>query len=222
MGCTREEQMRWLNEVWEAATRARTNGIDVRAVTTWALLGSFDWNSLVTRETDYYEPGAYDVRGPVPRPTALASMVRALATDGRFEHPVLATPGWWNRRQSTLNRDATRIVARPILIICDSNERWRDLAKACDLRGLVHATVDPYDFDAGSAEDLARVLDQHRPWAVIDAAGSAEALSEVCERRGIAFTTYSPHDPDASATLDALLDDSCRYAESPESSRAVA
>ena len=37
-----------------------------RAVTVWALLGSFDWDSLVTSR-GHYEPGAFDVRGPARR-----------------------------------------------------------------------------------------------------------------------------------------------------------
>ena len=50
LGCTREEQMRWLVEAWNAAVDARSDGIDVRAVTAWAAFGSSDWASLVTRE----------------------------------------------------------------------------------------------------------------------------------------------------------------------------
>jgi hypothetical protein len=34
----------------------------VRAVTAWALLGSYDWDSLLTRRRGNYEPGAFDVR----------------------------------------------------------------------------------------------------------------------------------------------------------------
>jgi dTDP-4-dehydrorhamnose reductase len=49
----REDQLRWLLEIWEAAHTARGNGADVRAVTVWALLGSFDWNSLVTECRGY-------------------------------------------------------------------------------------------------------------------------------------------------------------------------
>ena len=133
IGCTREEQMRWLHEVWQAARRARASGVDVRAVTSWALLGSHDWNSLVTRETDYYEPGVFDVRGPVPRPTALAAMVRALATDGSYDHPVLATPGWWNRGRSPFSNAAnTRVHAPPILIIENGEQHGRELVKTCE------------------------------------------------------------------------------------------
>ena len=78
LGCTREEQMRWLAEVWQGAHRARARGVDVRAVTAWALLGAYDWDSLLTRAAGHYEPGAFDVRGPAPRLTALGRMIADL------------------------------------------------------------------------------------------------------------------------------------------------
>ena len=62
LGCTREEQLRWLKEIWDAALRLRARGADVRAVTAWALLGSYDWDSLLTRRRGHYETGAFDVR----------------------------------------------------------------------------------------------------------------------------------------------------------------
>jgi dTDP-4-dehydrorhamnose reductase len=102
MGCTREEQMRWLLEIWSGAERARLEGANVVAVTLWAVLGSFDWNTLVTRESGHYEPGAFDVRGPCPRVTALGRMARELASGKAPEHPVLSTPGWWRRRERLL------------------------------------------------------------------------------------------------------------------------
>ncbi len=223
IGCTREEQMRWLDEVWHAATRARSTGVEVRAVTSWALLGSHDWNSLVTRETDYYEPGVFDVRGPVARPTALAAMVRALATNGSYDHPVLATPGWWNRGRSPFAAPLdARAHAPPILIVENSEQHGRELAKACAHRGLAHVVIDRDDLDLGCASELARAMDAHHPWAVIDAAGIPDLLADVCELRALAFVSYSPHAPDASETLDMLLDDSCSAADYPEQSAAVA
>ena len=222
IGCTREEQMRWLHEVWQAANRARSGGVDVRAVTSWALLGSHDWNSLVTRETDYYEPGAFDVRGPVPRATALASMVHALATERRFEHPVLATPGWWHRGRSSSLAAVSDALARPILIVDDAAQHGRALGTVCAVRGLAHVVIDRDDIDIESASELDRTLDAHRPWAVIDATGNGDLLSDACERRALPFISYSPHAPDAGALLDTLLDDSCRMVEDPEQSTAIA
>ena len=73
LGCTREEQMRWLLEVWHGAEPRPGKGRDVRAVTAWSLLGAFDWDSLLTRAGGHYEPGAFDVRAPRPGPPLWAA-----------------------------------------------------------------------------------------------------------------------------------------------------
>ena len=210
IGCTREEQMRWLHEVWQAGTRARRDGIDVRAVTTWALLGSYDWNSLVTRETGHYEPGAFDVRGPVPRATALAGMVRAIASEGRYEHPVLETPGWWRRGEAVAAR------GRPILIVAETTEAGRALVDACVRRGLAHALYECHELDIHSPSAVSYALDAQCPWAVISAAGYADSLADECERRGLPIVSHSPNAMEPGETLDLLLDDSCMLAEPAE------
>lgn len=93
----REDQLRWLREIWQAARSQRDAGADIRAVTVWALLGSYDWNCLVTACHGYYEPGPFDVRGAVPRPTAVARLMRRLSSGRQPEHPVLRGAGWWHR-----------------------------------------------------------------------------------------------------------------------------
>jgi dTDP-4-dehydrorhamnose reductase len=95
IGCTREQQIRWLVALYDGATHALEAGVPVRAITTWALFGSFNWHCLVTRDDGAYEPGVFDVRGPTPRPTRLAEVVRCLAAGRRPGHPVIAGPGWW-------------------------------------------------------------------------------------------------------------------------------
>src|SRR4028119_1225628 len=89
LGCTREEQLRWLKEVWDAAQILRQQGVDIRAITSWSLLGAYDWNSLVTRDAGHYEPGVFDLRGSHPRPTALAQMLKDLADGRKPNHPLL-------------------------------------------------------------------------------------------------------------------------------------
>ncbi|MDQ3811653.1 MAG: family 1 glycosylhydrolase, partial [Chloroflexota bacterium] len=101
-GCTREEQLRWLVEVWDQAAEARADGVDVRAVTAWSLLGAFDWDSLVTAERGTYHAGAFDVRAPEPRRTALADALVDLAAGHRPQPPTLASPGWWRRPERLL------------------------------------------------------------------------------------------------------------------------
>jgi dTDP-4-dehydrorhamnose reductase len=102
LGCTREEQLRWLREIWQVAQSLRQEGVDFRAITVWSLLGTYDWNSLVTRAEGFYEPGVFDVRSQVPRPTAIAKMVQALAAGQTYTHPLLDLPGWWQRSQRLL------------------------------------------------------------------------------------------------------------------------
>ncbi len=101
LACEPAEQVRWLAEMWDAALAARDRGADVRAVTAWALLGSFDWHCLVTRDEGRYEPGAFDIRGGSPQPTALADHIRRLAAGSAPAHPFPG-PGWWRRPERLL------------------------------------------------------------------------------------------------------------------------
>ena len=98
LGSTVDEQMRWFHEAWQASQITRERGMDVRAVTTWALLGSFDWDSLVTRAAGNYEAGAFELHDNAVHPTALADMLRILARNGSIHDPTLARPGWWRKR----------------------------------------------------------------------------------------------------------------------------
>jgi dTDP-4-dehydrorhamnose reductase len=103
LGCREpEESVRWLMEVWDGACRLRQEGVDLHAVTVWSMFGAMDWCSLLRRRDGNYEPGVFDVRHDPPRPTPLAEAVRALATTGRYLHPVAQEPGWWRREDRYL------------------------------------------------------------------------------------------------------------------------
>jgi len=104
LGGTRDEQMRWLVESYEAAVALRARGADVRGVTVWALLGMYDWNSLMLDPSGFYESGAFDVRDGTLRPTALAELIRELASGRPYTHPVLSVPGWWRRPERLIYR----------------------------------------------------------------------------------------------------------------------
>jgi dTDP-4-dehydrorhamnose reductase len=198
-GCTREEQMRWTFEAWRSCQRLADRGVDVRAVTAWALLGSYYWNSLLTREDGHYEPGAFDLRGGAPRPTAHAQMLRALANDQPV-HPAVNAPGWWRRDvriefQPVLRTaealppprawEPEQVLSRPVLITGATGTLGQALARACELRGLPYILTDrrqlPLDDQAGAEQVIARC----EPWAVINAAGwvrvdDAETDEEAC------------------------------------------
>ena len=96
-GCTRDEQVRWLHQVWTEAEAARREGVDLRAVTLWAVFGMMDWRSLLTRREGAYDVGCFDTRSEVPRPTLLAKTASQLGRGETFDHPLLDLPGWWRR-----------------------------------------------------------------------------------------------------------------------------
>ena len=175
-GCTREEQLRWLDEVWRAAHDVRAHGADVRAVTLWSLLGADGWDTLLTGGGTY-EPGVFDVRSAPPRPTAVAAMARALATEGGYDHPVLCAPGWWRRPErlwyppeGAVAR-APRTAAPPLAITGATGTLGRALARVCELRGLPYRLLSRAQLEVSDGEAARAVLDAVRPWAVVNAAG---------------------------------------------------
>lgn len=182
-GCTREEQMRWIAEAWDTGLKLRGEGVDVQAVTIWSLLGSSGWNTLLTRP-GIYEPGVFDVSSGKPRSTALAELIRGLPEAA--PRPAMArSAGWWRRAirfaHPVVHRPAPATAHRmpsapqadgpPILILGATGTLGQALARACTLRNLRYVPAARSAIDVRDAAGIARALDQHRPWAVINAAG---------------------------------------------------
>ena len=193
-GCTREEQLRWLDDVWRGAVELREEGVDVRAVTVWAAFGAFGWSDLATCGDGLYETGMFDVRAPAPRPTAVAGMAADLAGRGRHHHPVLESPGWWRRLDRLLYPPvggqaaaAPPDSARPLLIAGARGTLGRAFARLCRERGLEHRLLARPELDVADARSVARAFREHRPWAVVNCAGyirvdDAELEEEACRR----------------------------------------
>lgn len=185
LGGRREDQLRWVQEFWFATRQAREEGIDLRAMTLWALLGSFDWSSLVTRLQGHYEPGAFDVRGQEPRPTAIARLLMELARgDDPVDRALIEQPGWWRRpsrvlptvaaaQRSTpvLESRLTRKYHRPLLVTGATGTLGQAFARICELRGLDTAVRKRTEMDICDRASIERALDETRPWAVVNAAG---------------------------------------------------
>ena len=195
-GCTREEQLRWLEEVWRAASSARAKGADVRAVTVWSLLGTFGWNEMLTRGTDFYEPGA---------------------TTGSFEHPVLDGRGWW-RRPERLWYPPVGAVARPnagrqrpLLITGATGTLGRAFAEIATERGLAHVLTNRRRLDAADPVSVEAALRAIKPWAIVNTAGyvrvddaqldqpacyrentlAASTLARACAQQSLPLLTFS-------------------------------
>lgn len=182
LNCTREEQVRWFMEAWNTAVELCREGVPVRAVTAWSLLGACDWNSLVTCSNNHYEPGVYDIRASVPRATLLARMIKELNYKGTFNHPCLSTPGWWRRPERFFAHcrplqepDGFEVAADdaspPLLIIGSSGTLGQGFSRICTLRGLRHHLLSRQQLNITDGTAVTEILRQYKPWAVINTAG---------------------------------------------------
>jgi dTDP-4-dehydrorhamnose reductase len=177
LACYREDQMRWLVEAWRGALAARAKGADVRAITVWSAFGAVGWNNLVTRASGDYEPGAYDVRGPTPRRTALATLAQDLA---RQKQPsALASGiGWWRSSTRLSYGPASEgpepgLEKRPSVLVLGSGPFARRIAQLCHRRfdcivaPTLRSARGVLSRAAESRDVLSREEGGARPWAVI-------------------------------------------------------
>jgi dTDP-4-dehydrorhamnose reductase len=217
-GGARDDQLRWLMQVWNSALKLRGEGVDLRAVTVWSIFGCVDWNTLLMGNNGFYESGLFDVRCDPPRATALAKAAQSLATTGRFEHPVLEGEGWWKREgryfwdlAQPVRAPAAMTSSRKLLITGASGTLGRAISRICHHRGLAHELLSRADMDIADQASVEAALSRHRPWAVINAAGyvrvadasreadrcyrenahGAEVLATACAKLGIPYVTFS-------------------------------
>ncbi len=220
VGCTREEQMRWLRDAWATATQLRAEGAAIEAVTVWSLFGAYDWDSLLTRQDGHYESGTFDVRGPTPRETAIVPLIRTLAAGEPPSHPVLDGQGWWQRPErfhvptsvpSSAMAAPTLPSSVPLLIVGATGTLGQAFAGACRQRDIHHVVTSREQLDLRNAAQIGEVLDTLRPWSVINCAGWVRVddaehqaedclaanftgcvdLARACAERGIHYSCFS-------------------------------
>jgi dTDP-4-dehydrorhamnose reductase len=215
-GSWRDDQVRWLSEVWSAACQVKKEGADIRAVTVWSLFGAVDWNSLLMRRSGFYEPGPFDIRARKLRRTALAAATASLTATQQFDHPILDRPGWWKRdsryyeapkRKRRLGMSGS---PRCVAIVGARTSLGRAFVRLCKMRGIETIRIDAQSA-AQSQDDLPTELRRLHVWAVIHAAGppangsTAKRSSstqrdidllrglwtDTCKGLGIPFVTFS-------------------------------
>lgn len=188
LNCTREEQLRWLKEIWDTCLELKTEGVNIKAVTAWSLFGAFGWNSLLTSKKLDYEAGAFDIRSGVPRATALTSLIKDLASNGKSDHHLLSQKGWWHkeafakRKEKTLLHD---IDILPVLIIGKRGTLGKAFAKICDERAIPYFLLGREDMDITNEHEIDQTIMRYNPWAIINTAGfvrvdDAEGEMEKC------------------------------------------
>ncbi|GAB3171125.1 dTDP-4-dehydrorhamnose reductase [Telluribacter humicola] len=218
--CTREEQVRWFYGIWQTANKLKKDGVDVRAITAWALFGSFGWDRLLTEPYGIYEPGVFKIANNQLQPTALTRLIKSLTRQQTFDHPMIEGKGWWqcDRRilypaESGMNRSSqtTNAFTRPLLILGKTGTLGTAFARICDLRGLNYRNFDRCQLDITNQTQVERIVDELNPWAIVNATGYVKVdeaetdedncigcnatgpayLAQLCERRGIKLLSFS-------------------------------
>jgi dTDP-4-dehydrorhamnose reductase len=216
-GCSRDEQVRWLVDVWRSVEQERRRGADIRAVTLWSMFGAVDWRSLLTRREGHYDVGAFDTRSETPRPTLIAKTAAKLGRGEKVDHPILDLPGWWKRPGRTYARRRFDMLpsrarrARPLLITGGTGTLGQAFARIAAHRGLAHVLTTRAELDITDEASIAAALERHKPWAVINTAGfvrtweaeekadecfrinatGAELLGRACKLHGVPLVTFS-------------------------------
>jgi dTDP-4-dehydrorhamnose reductase len=195
LGCTREEQLRWFYEAYKTALQLEKEKVDIRAITAWSFLGSYDWNSLLQVHNGHYEPGIYDLRSGTPRPTALAHLIKKINSKENINHPLLEVPGWWKRdirmlyhipkeKKKDISSHPEHENSSPLLIIGATGSLGRAFAKICEHRGIAYQLLNRREFDIASRASMETYLRKVRPWAIVNAAGYTNIdMAEICPQQ---------------------------------------
>lgn len=217
--CHREEQIRWFKYVWESCTRMKEAGINIHAVTAWAMFGSFGWNRLLTQPGGEYEPGVYDIRGGCARPTALRNYIRQIGDSCKSSHPLSEGKGWWERDGRyiyvpfvrSMKSPRIHLHRNPILIIGKNGTLGRAFARVCEQRMIPYKLLSRQQCDIADLRSIESAIEFYKPCAVINAAGYVRVddaekeaeqcfrenhigpvqLSLACQKHGIRLITYS-------------------------------
>jgi dTDP-4-dehydrorhamnose reductase len=216
----RESQMRWLNELWQNALKAREKGADIKAITVWSLLGTYDWHNLCTECEMFYEPGVFDLRtrDGKPKATALTHLVIDLIKRGCSTSPMILDEGIWNTQRRVLfganPGSFSKILhhkSRPVLITGATGTLGQAFAKICGARNIAYRLLNRNELDIADINKVRTIFDEIKPWAVINTAGYVKVddaederdrcfrenvvgpvnLAQICAEKGIRFATFS-------------------------------
>ncbi|MGZ8539045.1 MAG: family 1 glycosylhydrolase [Chitinophagaceae bacterium] len=174
LSCTREEQLRWFKEVWDDCCSLKNQGVGIKAVTAWSLLGAYDWNSLLTGYNNYYEPGVFDISNNRVRPTALHKMICSLSDKGSYDHPLFAKKGWWRLKQHDSPGPSPiekKEKISPLLLIGKTGTLGKAFIKICEQRSIPFIALGRQDINILDENSIRAVIEKNKPWAIINATG---------------------------------------------------
>jgi dTDP-4-dehydrorhamnose reductase len=216
--CEREEQLRWVNEIWGAAKELQSENIQIEGLTIWALFGAYGWDKLLTEANGNYESGAFDLSSGYPRPTAVAKMLKELATLQTFMHPVLNSSGWWKSPSRIIYPPCTNVelfcddnACPPVFVIGSTGTLGMAFTKRLTERRIKAIPLNRLQLNITDIQQIRELVEVYKPWAIINAAGfvdvdnaeskkeecfssntlGASNLAEICMSYGIKLVTFS-------------------------------
>jgi dTDP-4-dehydrorhamnose reductase len=165
--CHREDQLRWFRHVWSSCNKLVNEGVQIEAVTSWAMLGSYGWNKLLTVPNGDYEPGVFDVRSGAPRPTALAGFLKNIANEQKDHHPLSNGKGWWQRpnrffhRPMQAEKELLTECSAPLLIIGKNGTLGRAFARVCEQRFIPYRLLSRDECDISDVDAIESAIMRH-------------------------------------------------------------
>ncbi len=212
LNCSREEQMRWIMEAWNTCCILKNEGVNILALTAWALLGSYDWNSLITADNKSYESGVFDIRNNNVRKTVLGKIITSLAATGDYTHPILEGKGWWHNCNESAESVQQNFTGKKLVLITGKNGTLgQAFSRICKLRSVGHVLLSRQEMDICDEDSIANAINIFKPWAIINTAGfvkvdeaenfagecmkvnalGAGLLAGACRKNGIKYMTFS-------------------------------
>jgi dTDP-4-dehydrorhamnose reductase len=118
----------------------------------------------------------------------MARAAKVLSTGERFDHPVLASPGWWHRpnrfygaRHVDHEPDA---AGAPLLVIGATGTLGQALRRVAHHRGLAVRATSRADLDLEDPASIRGAIERHEPWAIVNAAGFVRVANAEQDREG--------------------------------------
>ena len=173
LNCHREQQLRWFKQAFDTCVKLKADGVKIKAVTAWSLLGAFGWNRLVTEGKGQYETGVFDLGSGKPRPTSLYSLIRSYNGYRDKKHPVSEDIGWWQMSSRFLDNDkmilnGIRSRSQPLLIIGKDEPLGIAFAKVCRERCINYRLLPAHEADISNRQRIERTIEKFKPWGIVN------------------------------------------------------
>jgi len=113
--------------------------------------------------------------------------------------------------EETVFAEKKKTSAKPLVIIGKTGTLGKAFGRICDVRAIDHIVLGREDVNIADIADIERMINEHKPWAIINTAGyvkvddaerevencffinsvAPQNISGVCKKYGVQFVTYS-------------------------------